>query len=139
MTIEQALRYLAKRQLSLRFSLRDGLLWISVKLPERMVATSAPAESLAASQFSVVTWKIVTLVQQLQRSEIVGNVKRRFLELVSHSDNLPNRVATLADLRDLAAIIDDELAKLNPRQDARGLVDDYGQTETKDAPPRRLD
>lgn len=61
----------------------------------------------------------------------MGNVEKRFRELVDvHSEY--SRPATIRDLANLAAIVDDELSKAGAPRDARKLAEDYGHTERRE-------
>lgn len=141
MTIEQALRYLARRGTRLNLRLEDGHVRTEAVIggrKEAVFARKVLAASLDSSNLSVLTWQLVSIVQQMQREEIMGNVHRRFFELISPTDL--EKPVTLKDLVNLASIVDDELARVEKsigfkREDGRALVEAYGQTETKDRRP----
>lgn len=142
MTIEQALRWLTRRGAYLRFWLEDGAANVEVRFGgacEKRYRRTVNAESLDEKPLSVLGWQLVSLVREIEKEEAMGRVQKRFSDLIGRSGGNPavSQIARLQDLMDLAAIVDDELAKLEQsqgltRSDARGLVDEYGQTETKE-------
>lgn len=138
MTVEQALRWLASQDAELRFSTTAQFATLRIRCGGRTVSNSVNLEGLLHPSLAVLSWQLVSLTLKLQRNHLMGAVAKRFKEL---HDNLTNDApATLADLADLAAIVDDELEKVQQsmgikREDASELVKAYGQTETKEPRP----
>ena len=139
MTIEQALRWLTWRGARLRLWLEDGEARVEVRLGgerERAWQKSVSAESLGEKPLSVLSWQLVSLVKEMQRREFMAKVHRRTCELFDMQAPDSHRL-TARDLLQFAQIVDEELEQLQKsigvkREGARHLVDEYGQTETKE-------
>lgn len=140
MTIEDALRELVELNATIAFASEGGKATISIASNGRRVGWAFDRQSCATSALSVISWKIVTLTKALkkalaERKQIMANVHRRTCELFDMQSPDTHKL-TVRDLLQFAQIVDEELARVESsigvtRQDARGLVDAYGQTETK--------
>lgn len=140
MTIEDALRELVELNATIAFATEGGKVTISIASEGRRVGWTFDRESCSTSALSVVSWKIVTLTKALkkalaERENVMANVHRRTCELFDMQSPDTHKL-TARDLLQFAQIVDEELFRVEKsigvkRGDARGLVDAYGQTETK--------
>ena len=140
MTIEQALRELSGLNATISFRSIGDVTSMSIACRGHRVAWFYDPMANGQCNLSVLSWKIVMLTRALKRRIFVANVSKRLEELfdLKNSAEQGARPATLLDLAQFAKIVDDELDRLETHrqpqvEDGRKLVEEWGQTETKEA------